>query len=172
MNVLLFFLSGLEDLWNGRLTVGALPECLPYSVTFTYLERTQETFVYAHHSSGIVKFSAVVGCAEKCDELAFREEFVTILDNLMGTADQIHVVLLQETRDYIRAERERYTTIVLAPASNVLIRVGPQQIAKKTAVGNLDKSVSRCQTETCGNLKQRIRKAYVCWPHNTANLFH
>jgi hypothetical protein len=101
------------------------------------LEGAEKALVDAHHGSSIIKLSAVVRRAEESDKLAFREELVTILDNLMGTADQVHVMLLEEARDDVRAKGEGYTTIVLAPSSDVLIWVGPEQIAEQAAVGNL-----------------------------------
>jgi len=101
------------------------------------LERTQQTLVDAHHGTCIVKFTAVVGCAEQCYELALREEFVTIFYNLMRTADEVHVVLLQEARHYIWTKGKADTSIVLAPSGNVLVWVGPKEIAEKTAVGNI-----------------------------------
>ena len=55
----------------------------------------------------------------------------------MCAADEVHVVLLQETRDDIRSKGEGDTTVVFAPASNILVGIGPQEIAKETAVGNL-----------------------------------
>lgn len=55
----------------------------------------------------------------------------------MSTADEVHVVFLQETRYDVGTEGERYTTVVLAPSSNILVGIGPQKIAKETAVGDL-----------------------------------
>jgi hypothetical protein len=49
-------------------------------------------------------------------------------------------VLLEETRDNIRTECERNTSIVFAPSSNVLIGIGPQKIAEKTAVRNISRA--------------------------------
>lgn len=60
----------------------------------TYLEGAEETFVDAHHSSGIVEFAAIVGGTEQGDQLSFGEELVAIFHHLMGPADQVHVVLL------------------------------------------------------------------------------
>lgn len=59
----------------------------------------------------------------------------------MSTADQVHVVLLQEARYDIWTKGEGDTTVVFAPSSDVLIRVRPEQIAEETAVGDL-KSLS------------------------------
>lgn len=120
----------------GRLARGTQEKgaCL-YCVT--NLERAEQTLVDAHHGSRIVKLAAVVGRAEEGNELALGEKLVAILDNLVSTADQVHVVFLEESRDNIRAEGERDTTVVLAPASDVLVGVRPQEIAEQTTVGNL-----------------------------------
>ena len=58
----------------------------------------------------------------------------------MCTADQVHVMFLQEARNNIRTEGEGYTAVVLAPAGNVLVGIRPQKIAEKAAVGDLDAS--------------------------------
>jgi hypothetical protein len=89
----------------------------------THLEGAEQALINTHHGTGVVKLAAVVRSAEQRDELALREELVAILDNLVGAADKVHVVLLEEPRDDIRAKGERYTAVVLGPASNVLIRV-------------------------------------------------
>jgi hypothetical protein len=60
----------------------------------------------------------------------------------MGSADKIHVMLLQEAGYYVGTESERDTAIVFAPACYVLIWVGPKQIAKETAVGDLCQSAN------------------------------
>ena len=89
----------------------------------THLEGAEQALINAHHGTGVVELAAVVRSAEQRDELALREELVAILDNLVGTADKVHIVLLEEPRDDIRAKGERYTAVVLGPASNVLIRI-------------------------------------------------
>lgn len=50
-------------------------------------------------------------------------------------------MLLQEPRDDVGAERERDTTVVFAPARNVLVGVGPEEITEKATVGDLAESV-------------------------------
>lgn len=50
----------------------------------------------------VVKLSAVVGGREECHQLAFREEFVAVLDHLMGTTNQVEVVLSQEFCDNLK----------------------------------------------------------------------
>lgn len=56
----------------------------------------------------------------------------------MRTADQVHVVLLQEARHHVWTECERDTTVVFRPAGDILVRIGPQKVTKQTAVRNLD----------------------------------
>jgi hypothetical protein len=103
------------------------------------LERAEQALVHAHHGTSIVKFTTVVGCAEQSDELALGEELVAIFHDLVRTADEVHVVLLEESGDDIGAKSERNTTVVLAPASNVLVRIGPKEITQETAVGDISR---------------------------------
>ena len=44
---------------------------------------------------------------------------------------------LQERRHDVGAEREGYTTIVLTPADDFLLRVRPQQVAQQASVGDV-----------------------------------
>lgn len=55
----------------------------------------------------------------------------------MRSADQIHIVLLQKPADHIRSKRERDTAIVFTPPSNVLVRVGPEQVAQEAGIGDI-----------------------------------
>jgi hypothetical protein len=43
----------------------------------------------------------------------------------MSTADEIHVMLLEEAGYNIRAKGERNTSIIFTPAGDVLVRIGP-----------------------------------------------
>lgn len=79
---------------------------------FQDLERAQEALVNAHHGARIVEFSAVVWRTEQGHQLTLAEEFVAILDDLMRTTDEVHVVFLQESCDHVRAKCERHTAIV------------------------------------------------------------
>lgn len=108
-----------------------------------YLEGTQETLVHAHHGACIVKLPAVVRCAEQRDQLPLGEEFVTVLDDLVRAADEIHIVFLKESRDDVGTEGERYTAVIFAPARDVLVGVGPQEIAEKTAIRDLSLSADQ-----------------------------
>lgn len=54
-----------------------------------YLEGTHEGFINTHHAACIVKLPAVVWSREKCDQLAFGKELISILHNLLETRDII-----------------------------------------------------------------------------------
>ena len=102
-----------------------------------YLERTEQAFIHAHHSSSVIKFAAVVRRTEKGHQLPFREEFVTVFDDLMCSADQVHVMFLQEPGDHIRTEREGDSAIILTPPCDVLVRIRPEKVTEQAAIWNL-----------------------------------
>jgi hypothetical protein len=60
----------------------------------TNLEGTQQALVDAHHGTSVVELATVVGGAEQSDQLPLGKELVAVFDNLMGSANEIHVVLL------------------------------------------------------------------------------
>ena len=61
----------------------------------------------------------------------------------MGTTDEVHVVFLQEARDDIGTKGKGHAAVVLAPSSNVLVGVRPQQVAEKAAVRYLERLANR-----------------------------
>lgn len=48
-----------------------------------YLEGAHEGFINTHHAACIIKLPAVVWSREKCDQLAFGKELISILHNLL-----------------------------------------------------------------------------------------
>lgn len=48
-----------------------------------YLEGAHEGFINTHHAACIVKLPAVIWSREKCDQLAFGKELISILHNLL-----------------------------------------------------------------------------------------
>lgn len=105
----------------------------------TYLEGAEQALVDAHHGTSIIEFATVVGCAEKSNELALRKKFIAILDDLVGATDQVHIVLLQKTRNHVGPKGKGHAAVIFAPPGDVFIRIGPQQVAQQTAIRNLDK---------------------------------
>ena len=55
----------------------------------------------------------------------------------MRAADEVEVVLVQELGHHLGAERERNTSVVLAPTADFLVGVRPQEVAKQTLVGDV-----------------------------------
>lgn len=55
----------------------------------------------------------------------------------MSSAYQIHVMLLQESRNDIGTECEGYTTIVFAPTGDIFVGIRPEEIAEETTVRDL-----------------------------------
>jgi len=104
------------------------------------LEGAKQGIVYAHHRTGIVELSAIVRCREQRHQLSFREELVAILHNLMSSTDEVHVVFLQEPGNDVRSKSEGNSSIVLAPAGDVLVRIRPQEITEKTRIRNIRRS--------------------------------
>jgi len=101
------------------------------------LERAHEGLIDAHHGTSIVEFSAIVWCREESDELPLGKEFITILHNLMGSADEIQVVFSQETGHDVTSKGETDSSIVVTPSLNVLVGIRPQKIAQQSGVGNV-----------------------------------
>jgi hypothetical protein len=90
-HVLLFFVRRFEDL---KWVVRAMQAVAVRGAI--YLERAEQALVHAHHGPRVVELSTVVGRAEKRNKLSFREELVAVFHDLVSSADEIHIVLLQE----------------------------------------------------------------------------
>ena len=56
----------------------------------------------------------------------------------MGSADQIHVVGLQEVGHNVLAKHKADSSLILVPAVHLFLWVGPEKIAQQALVGNLD----------------------------------
>lgn len=178
VHVLLFLFCRLQDLTR-RWKVSISPLGVRYPKSDTYLERTQQAFVNTHHGACIVEFAAVIGCAKESDELSLREELVAVFHDLMRSANQIHVVLLQESRYNVGTKSERHAAIVFAPSCNVLVGIGPQEITEKAAVRNLKWSAGRGDAPpSCPRrqiyLKTTMngRTTYISRSHDTPDLLH
>mmetsp|Transcript_20130 Transcript_20130/g.47559 ORF Transcript_20130/g.47559 Transcript_20130/m.47559 type:complete len:311 (+) Transcript_20130:506-1438(+) len=97
-------------------------------------EGAHQAFVNRHDRAGVVEFAAIVGRREDGDELPVGEELVAVLHDLVRAHHQVEVVLLQELADNVGAEGVRHAAVVLCPARDVRVRVGPHQIAKQACV--------------------------------------
>nr|POE77548.1 hypothetical protein CFP56_09195 [Quercus suber] len=132
------------------------------------LEGAEQGLVDAHHRSSVVEFATVVRGGEECDELTLGEELVAVLDHLMRAAYQIHVVFLQEARHDVRTEREADTPVVLRPAGDVLVGIGPQQVAEETAVRDLEAALAMSHRKA-----SRVEGlTHIGRPHHASDLLH
>lgn len=101
-----FAFSRLASKSVGRREINKLFKIDEVVGAVAYLERTQQALINAHHGTGVVELSAVVWRREQRNQLSLREELVAVLNDLVSAAYQVHVVLLEESRDDIWAESE------------------------------------------------------------------
>lgn len=101
------------------------------------LEGAHQSLIDTHHGTGVVKLSAVVGGREERDELALGKELVSLLDDLVGAADEVELLALQEGIHNVGTKGVRDTTVVLTPSGDLAVRVGPEQVAEETVVGDI-----------------------------------
>ena len=77
--------------------------------------------------------------------------------HLMSPADQIQVVPVEKLCYNVRPECEGHSAIVLSPSLQVLVRVGPEEVAEEPRVGDVCRSryrpdlleVMQIRGETC-----------------------
>lgn len=78
-------------------------------------------------------------------------------------------MLLQKARYHVRAERETNTSIVFAPAGDVLVGIGPQEIAQEAAVRDLHRSV---RTVHDNRIRYSKGCTYIGGTHDAPDLLH
>jgi hypothetical protein len=69
------------------------------------LEGTLEVGVDAHHGSGVVKLAAIVGRREDGHQTAVAAELIAVLNHLVGPADEVQAVFVEEYFEDIATER-------------------------------------------------------------------
>ena len=55
----------------------------------------------------------------------------------MGSTNEVHIMFVEEFCDHIRTKSEGDSTVVLAPAQDILIWVSPQQVAQEALVRHI-----------------------------------
>ena len=63
-----------------------------------------------------------------------------LLTNLVSSTDEIKIVLVEELCDYFCAKRVRDTSIILAPANDFLVWIGPEKVAEQAGVWHVGRS--------------------------------
>jgi len=92
------------------------------------------------------------------------------LQYLMGAADEVHVMFVEELCDHVGAEGEGHAAVVLAPAQHVLVGVGPEQVAQQALVRHVGGPHHaphllhglEVRGQACGRRGQRSGTALFC----------
>lgn len=93
------------------------------------MEFAAERGVYLHDGGVVVELSAVVGSREDGDQSAVTEELEALLHDLVGSADEIDLVLLAESGHHVRTKDIGNASFIGLPASDSL-GIRPQEIAE------------------------------------------
>lgn len=134
----------------------------------THLKRTHEWIIDWHHSAGVVEFSAVIWSGEQRDQRAFGKELVAVFDDLVGPANQIQVMAVEELRDNVGTEGETHAAVILAPALHVLVWVRPKEITQKSSVWHV------CRSHYSANLLHALKwlTTVSCNRHTLWSILH
>lgn len=57
----------------------------------------------------------------------------------MCSADEIHIMVIQEGRNYIPSKHETYTSFILTPSGHTLLRISPKQVTQKAGIGHFNR---------------------------------
>jgi len=101
-------------------------EVLPLICRLENLKAAHESFINAHHSARVVKFTAVVWCAEESDKLAALEELIAIFYDLMRTTDEINIMLLVKLSNNLLAKCKGNAAVIVTIGLNASFRVRPE----------------------------------------------
>jgi len=104
------------------------------------LERTHKRFVHAHHGAGVIKLPTVIRRRKESNELPPSEKLVSVLNDLMGAANQVKIVLVQELSHNVLPKREGHAAVILSPPVDILIRIGPEKVAQKSGIGHVSRT--------------------------------
>ena len=103
------------------------------------MELTAEWIVYFHDGCIIIELSTIIGSWEDGDQVSSGEELVALLNNLMGPANQVDLMLFAEFAYDVCAENKRDASLVFTP-TGYFIGICPKQVAKKPLVGDVIRS--------------------------------
>ena len=118
-------------------------------------EAAHQSVIDRHEGARVVEFTTVVGCTENGDQLAPTEELIAIFHDLVGSADEVDVIFLQELLDDGLAKRVADTTIIFAPARLALLRVRPEQVTEKAIFGHLRRACDLLELRNSNELRRQ-----------------
>mmetsp|Transcript_76524 Transcript_76524/g.211821 ORF Transcript_76524/g.211821 Transcript_76524/m.211821 type:complete len:353 (-) Transcript_76524:157-1215(-) len=120
----------------GRRLLGRHAPCLLRRV-LKYLELAVEVLVQLQDGRHVAAAVAVVGRRPDRHQRVAEHPLEALHHQLVRAADEVQVVALEEGSNHVRTKGERHAAVVLAPAHDVLVRVGPQQVAQQARVGHV-----------------------------------
>lgn len=82
---------------------------------FKKFETTHEIIIDIHDSTIVIKFSTVIGGGEDGNKLTITKELIAILDDHMGTTDEIEVMPGKEFPDDLTAKAIGDATFIILP---------------------------------------------------------
>ena len=89
------------------------------------LELAAQRLVDVHYGGVIVELAAIVRRREYRHQVAIREKFVALLDDLMSATNQVYLMLLAEFLYNRLAEDVGDAAFVVGPCGNI-IRISPK----------------------------------------------
>lgn len=104
---------------------------------FDDLKGAEQSFVDAHEGAGVVELAAIVWRRKDGDELPVSEELVAVFDHLVGPTNEIEIVFFQKLGDLVGAEGVGDAPVVLAPAADVGVGIGPEEVTQEALVGDV-----------------------------------
>jgi hypothetical protein len=82
----------------------------------------------------MLRTSAIIGSTENSDEGAVVPEFIAVLDNHVGTANEVHVIPSQELVDDGLAKAKADPSLVVFPVEGGITGVRPQKVVEEAVV--------------------------------------
>jgi hypothetical protein len=104
------------------------------------LETAHQSIINAHHSAGIIEFTAIVWRGEKSYKLSLSEKLIAVFYYLMSPADQVDIVLFVKSWNDFLAKGERNTSVIFTPTLDILIGIWPQEITQETSIRYISRS--------------------------------
>lgn len=126
-------------------------------VSLKDLEGAYQVLIYVHKRPVVLELSTVIRCSEDCYQFPVPVELVPFLYDLMCATDQVYVEILQEFLNNVLAEGITDASLIFAPALDVRVGIGPQQIAKQALIRDFNGPFDA--DDICQILKVRAESA-------------
>ena len=98
------------------------------------LEAAKQILVDGQYCTRVIKLVHVVWSREDGHQPPLCEELVTLSHHLVGSHNQVHVVLFHESFHNFLPEDVAHSPVALRPSNHLIRRIGPQEVAKHAIV--------------------------------------